>query len=113
MWQLTGSSESRWQHFSGCLLHSPDDSPGGSQQLLLTLHESVPPTLHVCPAALQALPFEQRPYTSVTFVLEQGTPQQSLSFLQSSPVGWQPEGFWQTFSLFWPPVGPQAREQHD
>jgi hypothetical protein len=106
-------SESRWQHSSGWLLHVPFFNPGGSQQLLLTLHELEPPTLQVWPAALHALPFEHRPYLSEELVFEHGTPQQSLSFWQSSPVGWQPDGFWQTFSPFCPPVGPQAREQHD
>jgi hypothetical protein len=40
-------------------------------------------------------------------------PQQSLSTRQISAIGWQPEGCWQTLKPFWPPVGPQAREQHD
>jgi hypothetical protein len=53
--------ESRRQHSSGWLLHVPFLRPGGSQQLLLTLHESPPPTLHVWPAWLQALPLSQRP----------------------------------------------------
>jgi hypothetical protein len=73
-------SESRWQHSSGWLLHVPGFRPGGSQQLLLTLHEAVPPTLHVCPAVLHALPLLQRPYWSVGFVFEHVVPQQSLSF---------------------------------
>jgi hypothetical protein len=94
-------------------LHAPFDRPGGSQQLSLTLHESVPPTLHVCPAWLHATPLSQRPYWSVGAVFEQPTPQQSLSAVHSSPVGWQPDGFWQTLDPFCPPIGPHAREQHD
>jgi hypothetical protein len=94
-------------------LHVPDLSPAGSQQLLLVLHESVPPTLQVCPAALHATPFEHRPYWSLGLDFEHGTPQQSLLFWQSSPVGWHPDGFWHTFPPLWPPSGPHAREQHD
>jgi hypothetical protein len=46
-------------------------------------------------------------------VFEHGRPQQSVSARQSSPVGWQPEGVWQTLKPLSPPVAPHAREQHD
>jgi hypothetical protein len=44
-------------------------------------------------------------------VLAAVEPQQSVSDLQISVSGLQPEAFWQTFWLFRPPVGPHAREQ--
>jgi hypothetical protein len=94
-------SESRWQHVSGLLLQVPDGRPGGSQQSLLALHELLPPTLQICPGWLQALAWlEQRPNSSVALLLEQVSLQQSLSARQSSPAGWQPDGFWQTLLPF-------------
>jgi hypothetical protein len=36
-----------------------------------------------------------------------------VSAWQISPMGWQPDGGWQTLKPFCPPIGPQAREQQD
>jgi hypothetical protein len=103
---------SRWQHSSGWLLHVPDFRPGGSQQLSALLQEAVPPVLQICPGSWHAFAWlEQRPNWSVVFVFEQTRPQQSELDSQISPIGWQPEGFWQTLLPFSPPVGPHAREQ--
>jgi hypothetical protein len=85
---------SRWQHCSGWLLQVPDFMPGGSQQLSELLHEVVPPVLQICPASWHAFAwFEQRPNASLELDFEQRRPQQSESFWQISPTGWQPEGF--------------------
>lgn len=42
---------------------------------------------------------------------EPAAPQQSLFVRQTSPVGLQPEGGWQTLKPFAPPYGPHEREQ--
>jgi hypothetical protein len=107
-------TESRWQHCSGWLLQVPDFMPGGSQQLSALLQEVVPPVLQICPGSWHAFAWlEQRPYAAEELDFEQRSPQQSESDWQISPIGWQPEGFWQTLLPFSPPVGPQAREQQD
>ena len=106
-------SASGLQQFSGLLLQLPEGWFNVSQQLLPELHEFVPPTLQIMPGSLHELPAcPQRPYSSVTFVLLQtvgcpsfgsgdpAQPQQSLSARQSSAIGWQPDGFWQTLKPF-------------
>ena len=76
-----------------------------AQQLFSALHVIVA-SLQMAPAGLQALPLSQRPTTSVGFALAQlptpvwpctpPNPQQSASPRQTSPVGRQPLGGWQT-----------------
>jgi hypothetical protein len=78
-----------------------------SQQSFSALHESPLPGLQMLPGSRQALPLSQRPYSSVAAAFEHVTgplsgcgepdhPQQSLSARQTSPVGAQPDGGWQT-----------------
>jgi hypothetical protein len=107
--------------FKGCVWTVP------AQQRSVALHEFVA-RRQIAPAGLQALPLSHRPNvapgafaqtTSLdwpppeTFV-EPGepiTPQQSASFWQSSPVGRQPLGGWQTRTPL-PPKGAHERLQH-
>jgi hypothetical protein len=120
-------SESCLQQFSGWLLQF---WPAGwfrvSQQLFAVLHELSPPTLQMRPGSRhEPPPLPQRPNWSVELTLRQASgvpeegagppdhPQQSLSTWQSSPTGWQPDGFWQTLKPVAAPDVPQAREQHD
>jgi hypothetical protein len=96
-----------------------------AQQRSVALHEFVA-SRQMAPAGEHALPLSQRPTAAVgldfaqwTFVISPrglpfgtpGAPQQSLSVVQSSPVGWQPLGGWQMSR----PVmyGAHARLQHE
>jgi hypothetical protein len=81
-----------------------------AQQLFSALHELVA-SLHTAPAGRQAFPLSQRPTASPAPLLHfteplppgtPGPPQQSVSVMQTSPVGWQPLGGWHTRT----PVGP-------
>lgn len=102
------------QQFDGVLLQLPAGWPIVSQQLFSALHDSLPPTLQMLPGSRHAVPLSQRPNSFVGLDLLQKTgpffgsgdpdqPQQSLSTRQTSPVGWQPDGGWQTRKPFKPP----------
>jgi hypothetical protein len=95
------------QQFSGVLLQLPLGWFSVSQQLFSALHDSKPPALQMLPGSRHAVPFSQRPNSLPTGLLhvlgdppvgcgEPAEPQQSLSVRQTSPVGRQPEGGWQT-----------------
>jgi hypothetical protein len=118
-------SASGRQQFSGFLLHVLFAGWfSASQQLFEVLHEPLD-SLQTSPGSRhEPPPLPQRPYASVGLVLKQYSavpafgsgepdqPQQSLSTWQSSPTGWQPDGFWHTLNADDVP-SPHAREQHD
>jgi hypothetical protein len=82
-----------------------------AQQLVLALHD-VNSSLQMAPAGLHELPLSQRPIGLLSSLLHWtfdvspsgrvAEPQQSESWAQISPVGWQPLGGWQMKT----PVGP-------
>jgi hypothetical protein len=89
-----------------------------AQQLFSALHDIVL-SLQIAPAGRHAMPLSQRPTGSLAFALLQlpvpvwplmpSKPQQSASERQTSPVGRQPLGGWQTSTP--PRYGAQARLQ--
>jgi hypothetical protein len=101
--------------------------PFGRQQLLAAL-QAWSSGLQMTPGMLQTLPFEQRPNSWVGTPLAQVTvfglpltlsifgepdhPQQSLSFLQISPVGAQPDAGWQIRKPWAAPLPAQILVQH-
>lgn len=99
-------SESSLQQLSGFELQKDElGAPFGSQQLFSAEQDEVL-GLQMLPGSRHFIPLSQRPNSWVGEPFEQLTgpstgggdpaePQQSLSVLQSSPVGEQPEGGWQ------------------
>lgn len=93
----------------------------GSQQLLEKLHASAG-VLHKSPGFVQLVSLLQRPSVSPgAFEQVSGLPghvpsptplQQSLSFLQSSPFGAQPDGCWQIVCVPVESLKPHDPEQH-
>lgn len=111
-------SESFLQQFDALLQKLGAPASAGSQQLFSAEQESSPPGLQMLPGSRHAVPLSQRPNSSVELFFAQSTslsvgfhPQQSLPARQSSPVGWQPDGCWQTRKPAKAPAYPHDREQ--
>jgi hypothetical protein len=111
-------SSSCLQQTSGLLLHVPEGTPFGSQQLLATLHAvALELVLQVSPGLLHELPFPHRPNGSVDFCFwhcrppAMRLPQQSEFVWQSSPSGLQPDGSSQILTPPVAPLNPHDREQ--
>jgi hypothetical protein len=116
-------SASLRQQLSGFWLQKEGlGAPFGSQQLFSAEHASVL-GLQMLPGSRHAVPLSHRPNSCAALLFAQVTapftgggapdqPQQSESLRQSSPVGEQPEGGWQTRKPPFAPVGAHTREQH-